>query len=95
MSPNIDSPEIHVLVERLTQHLDLPVTAAVTVVLEDKLAATDPDVAIEQRLARLPGMANAIAERLTLSREISRSNSRRCAEFPKWSPTPALCNPAR
>ena len=65
MSLNIKNPETHALAAQLAQRLDLSMTEAVTVALKDKLAATEPDVAVEQRLARLLSMANAIAQRLT------------------------------
>ncbi len=65
MSLNIKNPETHALAAQLARRLKLSMTEAVTVALKDKLAATEPDVAVEQRLARLLKMANAIAERLT------------------------------
>ncbi len=39
--------------------------ASGTVALKEKLAATEPDVEVEQRLAQLLNMANAIAVNLT------------------------------
>jgi antitoxin VapB len=65
MSLNIKNPETHALAAQLATRLELSMTEAVTVALKDKLAATEPDVAVEQRLARLLKVANAIAERLT------------------------------
>ena len=59
------TPKNHALAARLARRLDVSMTEAVTVALKDKLAATEPDVAVEQRLARLLSMANVIAQRLT------------------------------
>ncbi len=65
MSLNIKNPKTNALAAQLAQRLDLSLTEAVTVALKDKLAATEPDAEVEQRVARLLSMANAIAERLT------------------------------
>jgi hypothetical protein len=65
MSLNIKNPKTHALAAQLAQRLDMSMTEAVTVALKDKLAATEPDVEVERRFARLVNMANAIAERLT------------------------------
>jgi hypothetical protein len=46
------TPKNHALAARLARRLDVSMTEAVTVALKDKPAATEPGVALEQRLAR-------------------------------------------
>ena len=65
MSLNIKNPEAHALAAKLARRLGASMTEAVTIALKDKLSATEEDTVLEQRLARLMSMANAIAGRLT------------------------------
>jgi antitoxin VapB len=65
MSLNIKNPEAHAMAARLARRLDSSMTRAVTVALEDKLAATEAEAMAQQRLERLLSVANAIAGRLT------------------------------
>ena len=63
-------------------------TRAIAIALKDKLAATEDDVAVEQRFARLMEISNGIARRLTpaqmsmdIDAELYDSHSRRQTFF--------------
>jgi len=61
MSLNIKDPQIHAMAATLAQRLDTSMTQAVAVALREKLAASEADVVLRERLARLLAGANAIA----------------------------------
>ncbi len=65
MSLNIKSDAVHKMAAELARRLDVSMTAAVTMALSDKLAATEAAAVAERRRRRLLDMANAIAARLT------------------------------
>jgi len=65
MSLNIKNAEAHALAAKLARRLDTSMTRAVTIALKDKLSATEEDRVLDERVARLVNMANAIAGRLS------------------------------
>jgi hypothetical protein len=65
MSLNIKSPHAHALATELAHRMNTSLTEAVTVALQDKLAATETEAIVERRVMRLRTMANEIAARLT------------------------------
>ncbi len=65
MSLNIKNETAHKMAAELARRLDVSMTAAVTIALQDKLAATEDRAMAEHRLGRILKTANAIAARLT------------------------------
>ncbi len=65
MVRTIKNETSHKLAAELARRLDVSMTAAVTIALRDKLAATEDRAMAERRLGRLLKTANAIAARLT------------------------------
>jgi antitoxin VapB len=65
MSLNIKNPEAHALAAELARRLGASMTEAVTIALKDKLAATQSEAVVAERVDRMLRRARGIAERLT------------------------------
>jgi len=60
MSLNIKNPETHALAAELAQRLDVSMTEAVTLALQDKLAATSREAEVARKLEILQRTAAAV-----------------------------------